>query len=401
VKKNIQRKDSGQINTRKESSQDEASNPINIQKATLKDLLKNEAAQKKMLKQKKRSNPTHPLYFKGFKGFADGVTDFDVQNNGNVVVASSIDKSFRVFKSKDIDDQNPASVVQKIDFNFPTGISISQDCKTVAISLDNENSVKVYSLTGLGKYDDEDAKITIDLESEFPKALHKTTIHSIFLDKEAKFVVTSSEENDTTIKAWNKKGDNLATFNNNQLKNYKFVASENGKFIGVASWAPDTRILELKTNKDGSFKSISKAMELKGHRLSVLSLGFNHATDRAATVSKDNSVKIWNIDVRYEMSEDPKCLQTIDFANEKELISKSFYLIAMHYNSQENINLIALAYESNILIYDLNKEKVVEDIGQAHNEGHKLTKLLFKFIKANLYLYSSGEDGRVNMWKLN
>jgi len=143
-------------------------------------------------------------------------------------------------------------------------------------------------------------------------------------------------------------------------------------------------------------------MELKGHRQSLISLGFNHATDKVATISKDNTIKIWNINVNYEMSEDPKCIQTIDVSNYPELTNKNFSFIAMYSNSTSEItqNIIAVAYESNIVLFDLTTEKVIEDIAQAHNEGLNVNKLLFKCIQNVLYLFSAGEDGRINVWKI-
>ena len=378
----------------------DASNQSTTQKPSLKELLKKEAATKKMLSQKKRTNPTHPKFFKAFKGFSEGIVDFDLDNDGNILVAASLDKTIRVFKCNGIDDQNPATTLQKIDLNNPVAISLSHDCKTVAVVLDAENSVKVYNISGIGKYEDEDSKIKIDLTTSFPKGLHKTTIHSLYLDKSAKFLITSSEENDTNVRVWSIFGDILNTFNNTQLKNYKMCATQDGNFVGIASWGPDVRIFEIKRNKDGTFKSFTKAMELKGHRQSIYNLGFNDVSDRAITFSKDNTLKIWNINVSYQLSEDPKCLQTIDITKNPDLNGKFFDQIAIYFNAQEKINIIALAYGSDIILYDLTQDKIVENINNAHNEGHKITKLLFRFISNQLYLFSSGEDGRINMWKI-
>jgi len=292
--------------------------------------------------------------------------------------------------------------MQKIDFNYPTSIGISQDCKTIAIALDTEHSVKVYNVAGLGKYDDDDAKIKIDLAGDFGKGLHKTTIHSLFLDRFGKFVVTSSEEADTTIKGWSISGVSLNTYNNNQLKNYKMIASDDGKFVGVVAWANDCRLFEVKTNKDGSLKTIAKAMELKGHKQSLISLGINYDNEKAATISKDNTIKIWNLKVSYEIGEDAKCLKTIDIKKNKALKDKQFNTIAIYHNPDPGapVSLIALTYECNMIIYDYDKQTVVEEILQAHNEGFTINKLLFRVIKEKLYLFSGGEDGRINMWKI-
>jgi hypothetical protein len=42
-----------------------------------------------------------------------------------------------------------------------------------------------------------------------------------------------------------------------------------------------------------------KVMELKGHKGQVMSVAFSPDNTRAVTVSKDNTMRIWNIDVRW------------------------------------------------------------------------------------------------------
>jgi len=145
---------------------------------------------------------------------------------------------------------------------------------------------------------------------------------------------------------------------------------------------------------------VYQKLELKGHRQSISSLGFNNATDKVATISKDNSIKIWNINVNYEMSEDPKCIQTIELVNHSALTNKNFNLIAIHSNPEIKTEVIALAYESNIILFDLKSEKVIEEITQAHNEGFNINKMIFKCINNQVYLFSGGEDGRINVWKI-
>ena len=44
-------------------------------------------------------------------------------------------------------------------------------------------------------------------------------------------------------------------------------------------------------------------MELKGHRSAVMWLAFSADAKRVVTVSKDKSMRVWNIDVRYHLNE--------------------------------------------------------------------------------------------------
>jgi transducin beta-like protein 2 len=53
-------------------------------------------------------------------------------------------------------------------------------------------------------------------------------------------------------------------------------------------------VWEVCFDKNGSFKEIKRAYELKGHLAGVYHFAFNADTSRMATVSKDNSWKLWN-----------------------------------------------------------------------------------------------------------
>ena len=52
-------------------------------------------------------------------------------------------------------------------------------------------------------------------------------------------------------------------------------------------------------------------MDLKGHRSQIMTAAFSPDNKRAVTASKDLTLRIWNIDVRYSLSEDPKTLLNV------------------------------------------------------------------------------------------
>ena len=84
--------------------------------------------------------------------------------------------------------------------------------------------------------------------------------------------------------------------------------SRDGRFLAAATWGSDVKVWELCFDRDGSFARCDRAMDLKGHTSGVHSVAFNGASSRAVTASKDGSLRIWRIDVRYRQQEDPKCI---------------------------------------------------------------------------------------------
>ena len=92
--------------------------------------------------------------------------------------------------------------------------------------------------------------------------------------------------------------------------NYAAV-SPCGRFFGSSGFTSDVRFFEVCFEKsNGNFKEIRKAFDLKGHNAQVLSFSQNKDSTRAATISKDNTWKLWNTDVDYIHKQDPKCYHT-------------------------------------------------------------------------------------------
>jgi hypothetical protein len=60
------------------------------------------------------------------------------------------------------------------------------------------------------------------------------------------------------------------------------------------------------------FKALEKVADLGGHTTGIHWACIDNLDTRAITISNDNIVKIWNIDVRFDVREDPKCLKTFD-----------------------------------------------------------------------------------------
>jgi|AntRauMFilla1563_2_1112583.scaffolds.fasta_scaffold52700_1 WD40 repeat protein len=50
-------------------------------------------------------------------------------------------------------------------------------------------------------------------------------------------------------------------------------------------------------------------MTLQGHKGAITSVAFNHDSTQVVTCSKDQTWRVWNINVRYQVSEDPKVIR--------------------------------------------------------------------------------------------
>jgi len=372
---------------------------------SLKQLIKKENLAKQALKANKKVDPNHPDYFHSFKGFSAPITGVDIDNDRKFAVACALDNTFRVFKiPKNIDMKVEFPFTQqKIDFYQPYAISLSDSARYIAVAVDGLNSVQIYTYQDTPNREDEkSASGAIKLNFQFKNSIHKNQITRIFMNPKATFIVTAATGDDTMIKTWSLKGENLFNFNTSQLKTNNLTRSLDGRFLAVSTWASEGELLELKAGSDGTLKEFSKAMNLKGHKLETMDVAIDQKNERAVSLSKDKTIKLWNINVRYEVKEDTKVLGTLDLSTHEDfkelMVTKVGTLSLFQVNDDP---LMAVSYKNEILIYSWKKQRVVQKIESAHVEGATISRLAFVEFGRNLTVTSSGDDARVNIWKVH
>lgn len=80
-------------------------------------------------------------------------------------------------------------------------------------------------------------------------------------------LVTCAGGADTDVKFWSLSGQLLQIVNTNQVANYHCVGSKDNRYVAVAAYTPEVKILEITREKNGLFKKVNKIMTLQGHRV--------------------------------------------------------------------------------------------------------------------------------------
>lgn len=103
----------------------------------------------------------------------------------------------------------------------------------------------------------------------------------------------------------------MSSFAPNSFSNHDLAVAYNAQLASIATFTADAKIWEIKFTRDGAFRSSLKVMDLKGHKSKIMTVAFSMDATKAVSVSEDGIMKIWNVAVRYEQREDPKCLLTV------------------------------------------------------------------------------------------
>ncbi|KAF2298210.1 hypothetical protein GH714_018621 [Hevea brasiliensis] len=263
----------------------------------------------------------HPLDLNTLKGHGDSVTGLCFSNDGRSLATACADGVVRVFK---LDDASSKSF-KFLRINLPAGghpvaVAFSDDASSVVVASETHFGASLYM------YGEEKAKPTNESKQQSKPPLpeikwehHKLHEKSAVLtlvgaaatygSADGSTVIASCSEA-TDIKLWHgKTGKNLGSVDTNQLKNTMAAISPNGRFIAAAAFTADVKVWEIVYSKDGSVKEVPKVMQLKGHKSAVTWLCFTSNSEQIITTSKDGSIRIWNINVRYHLDEDPKTVK--------------------------------------------------------------------------------------------
>ncbi|XP_043716718.1 transducin beta-like protein 2 [Telopea speciosissima] len=263
----------------------------------------------------------HPLDINTLKGHGDAVTALCFSFDGRNLATVCADGLLRVFK---LDDASSKSFkFLRINLpagNHPTAVAFSDGESAIVVATQAFSGSSLYMYGEANTRADNETKQQPklplpEIKWEHHKVHDKRAILTLvgttatYGSADGSTVIASCSEG-TDIILWNgKSGKILGNVDTNQLKNNMATISPNGRFIAAAAFTADVKVWEIVYSKDGSVKGVSKVMQLKGHKSAVTWLCFAPNSEQIITASKDGSIRIWNINVRYHLDEDPKTLK--------------------------------------------------------------------------------------------
>ncbi|EME29205.1 transducin family protein / WD-40 repeat family protein isoform 2 [Galdieria sulphuraria] len=178
----------------------------------------------------------------------------------------------------------------------------------------------------------------------------KSSVKDIELDPLRRYFVTYDDNSSFVV--WNMRGSVLTRVDTHQVRNNQMAISPDGRFIASAGFIGDVYLWEILFQKDSNeFIELRKVIDLKGHRAGVKGLAFSHDRKKVATVCKDRTIRIWNIDVKYKLEEDAKLLFSLEpWDTQVDLLQVAF---------SPDDNLLAVVGNDSVAFYLLETRKLI------------------------------------------
>ncbi|XP_057827177.1 uncharacterized protein LOC131038678 [Cryptomeria japonica] len=353
----------------------------------------------------------HPLDLNTLKGHADAVTGLCFSPDALCLATACADRVVRVFK---LDDALSKSF-KFLRINMPSGshpvaVTFCKEASQLVVGAHNisGSSLSMYGEAARKSSEDvnEHSKLPLpEVKWEKQKVHDKKGILTLvgisatYGNADGSTIIASCSEG-TDIKLFQgESGKCLGVLDTNQLKNNMASLSPNGRFVAAAAFTADVKVWELVYAKDGSVKETVNVMQLKGHKSAVTWLCFTSDSEKILTASKDGSMRLWNINVRYHLDEDPKCLKVFPIPLHDE---KGRF---MHYDRlsiSPNDKIIAASHGPILQWLSLETGEVLDTADKAHDAD--ITCMAWspqKIATENVLttiLATCGNDKKVKLW---
>ena len=246
----------------------------------------------------------HKLLVKSLKSHSDNVTGIEFSPNGKYFLTTGSDRAIFLWSTKEFEAKQNKSIRCNVEFDHATKVRFSPDSRSFIVALGNSNTIRAYKIN---KKEDSNVQMVPAAVQDFPQ-VHKLDLINIGLSCSGKFIMTCSR--DTIVNIWNTKGDILGTIDTKLMNNNYACVSKCGRFFGVCGFTPDVKVWEVVYDKTDNFKEIKRAFELTGHSAGVYEFAFNSDSTRMASVSKDQTWRLYDTNLDYQRGQDAKLLFT-------------------------------------------------------------------------------------------
>ncbi|KAL4432387.1 hypothetical protein ABPG77_001686 [Micractinium sp. CCAP 211/92] len=352
---------------------------------------------KQLLKEASKGKPgqhqdrhaTSKLFITGLKGHTAEVTGLAWSPDGTQLATACDDRTVRVFNLSDPTAKNIPFRRKELRVGVQD-VAFGDDNSHVAVQTKGlVNAAGLLMLDFSAKPEPAEEWSEENIHNKLPGLCLTSSSSS-----KGGYGVIASCSTKTDLRVYSTSGRLLGQVDTGGLNNYMATISRDGRWVAAGTFTSDAKLYEVGFDRLGAFTGVKMAMSLKGHKSKIFCLDFSPDLTRMVTASGDGLLKVWNINVRYHMDEDPKVLLTTGLSLPP---GQCYKRVAWGPDGH-----IAAACDRMLHFLDARTGEVVDRVEDAHDAP--ITCLEWSSSKLRgpqgvvSVLATGGLDGRVRLW---
>lgn len=314
-----------------------------------------------------QSNFAHPWLMTSLKGHSGPVKDMDFSNNGKFLASCSADRSVLIWPTKLFTAKSHNPIRGNVAYDVADRIKWSPDSKAFILHKANANELEVYKLQRKTEGDG----YTVASGNLSFGVQHSECSEVVAMDmaSSGRYIMTASSTTDLVL--YDLKGEVIQKLDSCLMQTYCAGISPNAKFVAASGFTPDVKVWEVKATKSGEIDKIKRAFELTGHRSGIWGFAFNADSSRMATLSKDKTWRLYNIEVEFDRGQDPILISSGPHPFDPEATEFTHVRVALSPDAKT----LAASCDRDIFLFDTVAPSDVQVVSDVHVET--ISGLLF------------------------
>lgn len=357
------------------------------------------------------------LIHRHLRGHTGEITGIAVSADGRHIASVARDEQLRLWTVVDSEKQAHFARHNLKKGDFGSAVALSADDSLVAMAVNDTRVVHVFAIA------DDRAKNSAYLNPSHTFATpHKHPITTMRFAPNGAFIATMAESSsDLALHLFTPKGSLIHSISVAQLVNHSFAISPDSRFIAAATKVADTKLWEIcyaKGSKgsaiasgSASIEKVEPALSLKGQKRGLRALSFTPDSHRIVAASVDGSWLAHDINVRYQMHEDARCVARVETGAAGSAAGVERIDVAAPQGVDADPNdplLVAMCFGSTLQFWRLDPIKsgaaptsLVSSIPHAHKGAiHALEFNRPTTSKQRTQLVTAGEGKTITIWNL-
>lgn len=318
------------------------------------------------------------------KGHTGHVTGAVFSPNGKHLATISEDRTLRMWPIKDFGTKGVKAVQFNVELDHATSINFTEDGRACVVGLAAARRLRVLKVDIKGRSCENKGEVPEAASKPWPTDVLGCGIHAADPNNRGSgCTYVASATNGTKLEFRTIKGELMEEIDTKNGGTNTLTMSPDGRFVAICGYTGSAKVFAAP--RVAGTKA-TRAFNCGAHTSAVYHCAFSDDTMVMATVSKDGSWKLWNINIEYDRGGDPKLMAEGRY---DDRAGGAFIAVS------PDKRVVAVVSGPQLTVFSVRTGEAVHTITDAHS-GSRCTSV--DFDAEGKYIATTATDKHVVVW---